>query len=70
MENIKRMIERVRQQSTTVKISVEIEKPRPILSELLPLGDVVFVSKDFAQFSGFHSMSEAAKGFLSAIKTK
>lgn len=51
-----------------IKISVEVEKTRPILRQLLPFGDVVFISKDFAHFSGFHCKEDAVKGFLGLVK--
>lgn len=63
---MKKMIATVREKN--VKLSVEIEKARPVLKELVPYGDVVFISKDFAAFSGFHSMEEAVKGFLALAK--
>ena len=66
VENVKQMISKVKEKN--VKFSVEIEKTRPVLTELFPYGDVVVVSKDFATFSGFHSMSEAVKGFLKLVK--
>lgn len=62
------MVNLARKKSPSVKISVEIEKPRPILNELLSLGDVVFVSKEYAQYSGFSTMVDAVKGFLSLVK--
>lgn len=64
------MIEQVQmqQQEHGLKFSVEIEKTRPVLHKLLPFGDVVFVSKEFALFSGYHSKEEAVKGVLSIVK--
>ena len=62
------MVMCVKEHSTNVKISIEIEKTRPILNELLQLGDVVFVSKEFSQFSGFRMMDEACQGFLGLTK--
>jgi hypothetical protein len=58
------MIKFVRENSKSIKISIEIEKTRTVLGELLPLGDVVFISKEFSQFSGFPTMKEAVKGFI------
>lgn len=68
VENIKKMIESVRKHSTAIRISVELENPQPVLNELVRLGDVVFLSKEFAQFSGFRSMNEAVKGFIGFVK--
>ena len=43
-------MQQLRQNSTTVKISVEVEKPgREGLQELATLADVVFYSKSWAQ---------------------
>lgn len=62
------MIRTVRERLEYMKISVEIEKARPVLDELLPLADVVFVSKEYAYFSGFRTMKEAVEGFLDVTK--
>lgn len=62
------MISFIRQSVHAIKISVEIEKSRPILKELIPLGDVLFVSKDFSVFSGYHSMKKAVEGFSSLVQ--
>ena len=62
------MVNSAKKKSSSVKISVEIEKTRPMLNELLSLGDVVFVSKEYAQYSGFSTMFDAVKGFLPLIK--
>ena len=54
---------------STIKISVEIEKARPMLNSLFYLqADVVFVSKEYAQYSGLSTMEEAVKGFLPLTK--
>lgn len=44
-----------------IVVSVELEKPRKSLLPLLEKADVVFASKDFAQFLGFSSPSETVK---------
>jgi hypothetical protein len=66
--NIQKMIELIRSRNHNFKISIELEKPRAVLKELLPLGDVVFISKEFAKFSGYQSMEEAVKGFSTLVK--
>lgn len=44
-----------------IKVSVEIEKPRLELMEILELGDVVFISKDFASACGYSDMTSAVE---------
>lgn len=41
-----------------ITCSVEIEKARPELEALIPLADVVSVSKDYAVFKGYTSMAQ------------
>ena len=45
-----------------ITTSVEIEKAKPELEALIPLADVVFVSKDFAAFKGYSNMAETLEG--------
>lgn len=68
VENIKQMIKYAQAHLENMKISVEIEKGRPFLDELLPLADVVLVSKECAHFFGFRTMNEAVEGFLKLAK--
>ena len=48
-----------------VVISVELEKQRPGVTSLIPLADVVFLSREFASLLGLHTplemIAEAAK---------
>uniref|UniRef100_A0A8D0C7B6 Ketohexokinase n=1 Tax=Salvator merianae TaxID=96440 RepID=A0A8D0C7B6_SALMN len=70
-----KMIERVEEHNQKcpatgrVATSVEVEKPRPELYQLLGYGDVVFVSKDVARDFGFCSAPEAVKGLRRHVKT-
>lgn len=58
------MIEVVRKHNESHKdvkpiiISVELEKSKPELSSLIPKADVIFVSKDYAQFQGYTDMAQ------------
>ena len=52
-----------------VKVSVELERPRESLLQLLQKGDVVFISKDFARFRGFSSSAVAVKSLHSQLKS-
>ena len=52
-----------------IKISIEIEKPRPELRKLITLGDVVFISKDFAAACGFNSMLSAVEDLYEELRT-
>ncbi|KAG0729493.1 Ketohexokinase [Chionoecetes opilio] len=62
--NVAQMIALVREhnkgltQGEFITTSVEIEKAKPELEALIPLADVVFVSKDYAAFKGYSSMTE------------
>lgn len=52
-----------------ITISVELEKMRPELIDLLPYADMAFVSKDFAKSRGFENMSETLKNVCADAKT-
>lgn len=52
-----------------IVVSVELEKPRKSLMQLLDKADVVFTSKDFAQFLGFSSPYETVRSLRSKIKS-
>lgn len=56
-------------QHLPITISVELEKMRPELLDLLPYADVAFVSKDFAQCRGYVNMSETLKNVSQDAKT-
>ncbi|XP_064002614.1 ketohexokinase isoform X3 [Pogoniulus pusillus] len=68
------MIRRVEQYNQSrpaaerVRISVEVEKPRQELLQLMGLGHVVFISKDLAQHLGYQSAPEALQGLRSRIQ--
>ncbi|XP_041817895.1 ketohexokinase isoform X2 [Chelmon rostratus] len=51
-----------------ITVSVEIEKTREPLYQLIPYGDVVFVSKDVARHFGFLTAEAALKGLYSRVK--
>lgn len=50
-----------------IVVSVELEKPRKSPMQLLDKADVVFTSKDFAQFLGFSSPYETVKSLRSKL---
>jgi len=52
-----------------IKVSVELERPREDLLQLLNKGDVVFISKDFARSRGFSSPAETVKSLHSKTKS-
>lgn len=52
-----------------ITISVELEKSRPELLDLLPYADMAFVSKDFAKSRGYVNMSETLKSISEGAKT-
>lgn len=49
-------------------VSVEAEKPRAEVAALLPLADVLFVSKDYARYRGYSTMQEAVIGLRAHTK--
>ena len=53
---------------TKVTVSVELEKARENLVELLPRGDVVFLGSDFAKSKGCKSAAEAVTMFYPKCK--
>lgn len=57
-----------RSSNNKIAVSMELEKPRKSLFQLLDKADVVFTSKDFAKFLGFSSPSETVKYLRSEIK--
>ncbi|XP_037089384.1 ketohexokinase-like isoform X2 [Pollicipes pollicipes] len=66
INNVKLMIEYIRAERDMMKhkltISVELEKPgRKELEVLLSLGDVIFVSKDYAKANGFSDMETTVR---------
>lgn len=52
-----------------ITISVELEKVKPELLDLLPYADIAFVSKDFAKSRGYINMSETLKSISEGAKT-
>lgn len=66
---IKRVKDFTKEQKLEIKISVELEKKRPQLRELLMVeADVIFVGKDFAQFVGYNSPEETVNGISTQTK--
>lgn len=52
-----------------ITISVELERPREELLDLLPYVDVAFISKDFAQNRGYSDTSETLKNISKDAKS-
>lgn len=67
VDQVLEFIEYIRVHSPTAKISVEVEKPNRVgIERLIPVGDVVFFSKAYAQGCGFAD----AESFLRATSRK
>ncbi|CAG0916043.1 unnamed protein product [Notodromas monacha] len=49
-------------------VSIELEKPRPELLQLIEFADVLFVSKEFAAFNNCPDMTSAVKHFKQLAK--
>lgn len=47
--------------SNPIMISLDVEKPKAELIDLLPYADVIFVGKDFAKYRQCKNMSETLK---------
>ena len=62
----RRMLERARRERPELSRSVEIEKPRRDIETLFPLAKLLFFSKDYARFHGFHD----APTFLQQIRER
>lgn len=52
-----------------ITISVELERPRQELLDLLPYADVAFIAKDFARSRGYDNMSETLKSVSEDAKS-
>ncbi|XP_036118771.1 ketohexokinase [Molossus molossus] len=69
-----KMLQRIEQHNARqppeqkIRVSVEVEKPREELFQLLGYGDVVFVSKDVAKHLGFQSAVEALRGLYNRVR--
>ncbi|XP_059749376.1 ketohexokinase isoform X4 [Balaenoptera ricei] len=69
-----KMLQRIEQHNARqppeqkIQVSVEVEKPREELYQLLGYGDVVFVSKDVAKHFGFQSAEEALRGLYGRVR--
>ncbi|CAB4027591.1 ketohexokinase isoform X2 [Paramuricea clavata] len=72
VDEIIKMIKKVRdfgrEQKLQIKISVEFEKKRPEFEPLFKVeADVIFIGKDFAQFSGFTTPEETVNGLSTQV---
>jgi len=57
-----------RAESEKLPISVEIELEKTTLLDLIPLGDIVIISKDFARHHGLNSMEEVIQKFKNDVR--
>ena len=69
IEEIKKMLEFIHENcENRPKISLEMEKLNRNYDPLLPLVDVIFVSKEYALSKGFQNKSELVKGYHTNLK--
>ncbi|XP_049860783.1 ketohexokinase-like isoform X1 [Schistocerca gregaria] len=74
IDEVKKMIKRIVEWNNEhaegygITISIEVEKKRDNLLELIPLGDLVIIGKDFARLQGFNTMSQAVDGLFGLLK--
>ena len=57
-------------QSEKIVVSVEIEKAKTDLIDLIPLADVLFVAKDYAVFHGYKDMEDTLDKITLLTKEK
>ncbi len=69
-DEVKLMIDSVRSASKDIVISVEVEKVGRGFEELIPFGDVVFVSKDVAKEHGAKDKEAAIRIFRDQLRPK
>jgi len=67
-ENLLLMLEYLAKQQDSVKVSVEVEKVGRNFEDFIPLADVVFVSKDVAQWHGCADMESAISQFRPKLR--
>ncbi|GBM09205.1 Ketohexokinase [Araneus ventricosus] len=72
VENMKKMIQHIREWNLeegrdSIKVSIEIEQPRLEFMEFLSLGDIVFISKDFASACSYSDMISAVEALCSKL---
>ena len=75
VDEIIKMIKKIRdfsrERKLQIKISVELEKERAELRQLLKTeADVIFIGKDYAMFCGFTTPEETVNGLLNQVQTK
>lgn len=64
------MISHIRERTNGPTISIELEKVKPELAQLIGLADVLFVSKEYAGYHGYKSAKEACLKFREKTKEK
>jgi len=57
-----------KEESKRITISVEIEKSRESMRELIPLGDVVIISKEFAWYDGLQNMQQVIEKYKKIVR--
>lgn len=71
MKEISQMLELIRfwnSKNPPISTSVELEKPRTELLELMGLADFIFLGKDFALMQGCRSKQEAINKHIGFVK--
>jgi ketohexokinase len=53
VQDTERMLRRVKSEQTTIRVSLELEKPRERIERLLPYADLLLVSRAYASHQGF-----------------
>ncbi|XP_013388517.1 ketohexokinase [Lingula anatina] len=56
------------EENDRITTSVELEKNRPVLAQLIDKADYVFISKDYAKAHGFYSKEDAVEGFVDKVR--
>ncbi len=63
LDEVERMLERVKRERPTLPVSVEVEKPRPGIERLFHFADLLLFSRDYARAHGYRDAST----FLAAV---
>ena len=52
------------------KISLEIERDKPNIEDLIELADIIFIGKDFVESKGITNLFDNFQAFLSLLNLK
>ena len=65
---LKKMLQHV--QSFNTPVSIELEKPRDLIDDVIPYAQLLLISRPFAESRGFHSATECLQHFAKKFPDK